>query len=166
MAGAVARADSRLAPPASPSEFAKSSAAIVIGRLESQKPAKLAGTEMPVRALTFTVEEVIKAHANAHGERANLSPGATPARVTVMQNDHDDAPIRSVAFTEGERYVLFITWNEPLGVYTLHYNVSGAFRLVGTAVEPLDKSSDLAKNVTALTSTSFMQAVRTAVAEK
>jgi hypothetical protein len=167
-------AESRLAPPAKPEEFARTASAIVIGRFVSQAAdtftpdvrqipaAALTYTvDTPAAALTFTVDNVIKAHANAPlHPRATLASQPPPDQVTILWADCPECDIQKVRFEQGKSYLLFIVWNRPFDVYSLHYSNAGAFRLDRDAVVPMEDGTDLARNAKSVSKAMFLSQVR------
>jgi hypothetical protein len=168
-------AELRIAPPARPAELARTASALVIGRFVSQEPGMftvdsshiLPGVESrpsPAVALTFTVENVLKADANApFHDRATLALQSPPTHMTILAGNCPDCAIHEVTFEQGHQYLLFIAWNHPFDVYSLHYSIGGAFRHDRDAAVPLDKGTDLVRNVKSMSKGALLNDVRAGI---
>ena len=152
-------ASARLAPPARPLQFARTASAVVIGRFVSQSPVGPIDPgvdERPI-AMTFTVDEVVKMHANASPHpRATLASLPPPDHVTILR-EHcyvwcpawkpegvSERMAAAVAIPAhccdgettildrlepGRPYLLFISWNPPVNHPTVRSRYANMYSL-------------------------------------
>jgi len=167
-------AESRLAPPANPSEVARTASAVFIGRLMVMKSETLDnGTRQePLVVLTFTVENLMKTHESTH-EGATLASGRDVTEVNAADGNQPNSAIRDAKFALGERYLVFLAWDERNGLYWLHYGPYTVFRVEETVdkrpgapsarLVPLFENTELAGKALAMTKDTFMKEVQSGI---
>jgi hypothetical protein len=83
--------------------------------------------------------------------------------VTILAENCPECDIHKVRFELGKSYLLFIIWNRPFDVYSLHHNIAGAFRLDRDVAVPMENGTALARNVRSVSKTTFLNQVKAGI---